>query len=118
MQANDGESRGFADVALDVAKTVKEQVDIEGRVDRNPYASIAAAIGIGYALGGGVFTPLTARALGHGLRLGLRLVVMPIVAEQLLELARGAVAADPTPAPTHPRSRNGGASVEVGVRIP
>ena len=39
-----------------------DALDIKGRVNRHPYGTVAAAIGIGYVLGGGLFTPLTGSA--------------------------------------------------------
>jgi hypothetical protein len=65
--------------------------DLEARLERSPNGTLAAALGVGYVLGGGVFTPLTARALGLGVRLGLRLVVLPLVTEQLVDLARTSI---------------------------
>ncbi|MEZ0229682.1 MAG: hypothetical protein ACAI25_13720 [Planctomycetota bacterium] len=56
-------------------------------VEERPYSSIAAALGLGYVLGGGVFTPLTARVAGAGLRLGLRMIVLPLVTKHLVERA-------------------------------
>ena len=46
---------------------------------RNPYGTVAAALGIGYVLGGGLFTPLTARIVRLGLRIGMRLAVLPLL---------------------------------------
>ena len=62
-------------------------LDIEGRVKRNPYGTSRPALGIGYLLGGGLFTPLTGRLVGLGLRIGLRLAVLPVVRDELAELA-------------------------------
>ena len=44
---------------------LKRAAAIEERVNRNPYGSIAAAVGIGYVLGGGIFTPLTSRIVAE-----------------------------------------------------
>jgi ElaB/YqjD/DUF883 family membrane-anchored ribosome-binding protein len=63
-------------------------LDIDGRVHRNPYGTIAAALGIGYVLGGGLFSPLTGRVVGLGLRIGLRLAVLPLLKRELSELAQ------------------------------
>jgi hypothetical protein len=63
-------------------------LDIDRRVRRNPYGTIAAALGIGYALGGGLFSPLTGRIVGLGLRMGLRLAVLPLLKRELSELAQ------------------------------
>jgi hypothetical protein len=61
-------------------------VDLGGRVNKHPYGTLAAAVGIGYLLGGGLFTPLTGRIVGLGLRLGLRLAVLPLLKDQLGDL--------------------------------
>ena len=50
---------------------VKDIIDIEGRVERNPYGMMAGAVGAGFVLGGGLFTPLTGRIAGAALRLGI-----------------------------------------------
>jgi hypothetical protein len=69
------------------AKDLKETLDIDGRVDRHPYGSLAAALGIGYVLGGGLFSPLTARIVGLGIRMGLRLAAIPFLQRELFGFA-------------------------------
>jgi hypothetical protein len=66
---------------------LKRAAAIEERVNRNPYGSIAAAVGIGYVLGGGIFTPLTSRIVSLGLRLGIRLAVLPMLKDEISVLA-------------------------------
>jgi|SwirhirootsSR3_FD_contig_51_10220677_length_870_multi_7_in_0_out_0_2 hypothetical protein len=63
-----------------------DAVDLKGRVNRNPYGTVAAALGIGYVLGGGLFTPLTARIVGMGLRIGMRLAVLPLLKQEVAEV--------------------------------
>ena len=63
-------------------------LDLDGRVKRNPYGTMAAGLGIGYLLGGGLFSPLTGRVVGLGLRIGLRLAVLPLLKRELSELAQ------------------------------
>jgi hypothetical protein len=62
-------------------------LDLRGRTERNPYAMVAAAAGLGYILGGGLFTPLTARIV----RLGIRLAALPFVKDELMTMAENAV---------------------------
>ena len=62
-------------------------VDLRGRVQRHPYGMVAAALGVGYVLGGGLFSGLTFRLVG----LGVRLAAIPLVKNQLLGLAEAAV---------------------------
>ena len=44
----------------------------------NPGRAVLIAAGIGYVTGGGLFSPLTARLLGVGLRTALRMLVVPL----------------------------------------
>ena len=64
-----------------------QTLDIKGRVERNPYGMVAAALGIGYVLGGGLFTPLTGRIL----KLGVRLAMLPFVKDELIGMAETAL---------------------------
>lgn len=63
-----------------------QALDLRGRVERNPYGMMVAALGVGYVLGGGLFTPLTARIL----RLGVRLAALPFVKDELMGMAEAA----------------------------
>ena len=65
----------------------KERLDVQGRVERHPYGMLLAAAGIGYVLGGGLFTPLTARMV----RLAFKLSALPFVKDELLGMAESAV---------------------------
>src|SRR5688572_13045457 len=62
---------------------LSERLDLKGRVERNPYGTIAAAALVGYVLGGGLFTPLTARIV----RFGVRLAALPLVKDELMHMA-------------------------------
>jgi hypothetical protein len=55
----------------DTSGTLREALDIEGRLQRNPYGMVAGALAVGFVMGGGLFTRLTARIAGAGLRIGL-----------------------------------------------
>jgi hypothetical protein len=68
----------------EAGRTVRETLDLEGRVARSPYGMLAGALGVGFVLGGGLFTRVTARLLGAGLRLGL-MAALPLVQEQLVQ---------------------------------
>jgi hypothetical protein len=74
------------DRTRDSVSDISNALDIQGRVQRNPYGTVAAAVGIGYVLGGGLFSPLTARIVGLGLRIGLRLAVLPMLKQEMAEL--------------------------------
>jgi hypothetical protein len=56
---------------------------LENQVARNPYAMVAAAIGVGFVLGGGLFTRMTGQIVGAGLRLGL-MAALPLLKDELL----------------------------------
>ena len=73
------EARAFKAAVSDHATNFSQSVDLRGRVQRNPIAMVAAAAGIGYVLGGGLFSPTTARLLRYGIRLAL----IPLVKSQL-----------------------------------
>lgn len=96
-------ARGSAEQAWSHARQavtdVREVVDLQGRVDRHPFGTLAAAVGIGYVLGGGLFSRLTVRLLGLTIRAGLRLAVIPVIQDEILGLAsslksKGAEAGD------------------------
>jgi len=67
---------------------LRESLDLTGRVDRHPYGMVLAALGVGYLLGGGLFSRLTTGLLG----LGFRVAALPVVKEELLHLAKNALA--------------------------
>ena len=62
--------------------TLGEALDIEGRLQRNPYGMVAGAVAVGFVLGGGLFTRLTARIAGAGLRIGL-MAALPLLQREL-----------------------------------
>jgi hypothetical protein len=64
-----------------------DALDLKGRVKRRPYGSIAAAVGIGYVLGGGIFTPLTSKIVRLGLKIGVRAALLPLLKDQVAGLA-------------------------------
>jgi len=70
---------------------LKERLDIEGRVRRNPYGMVAAALGVGYVLGGGFFSPLTARLFRVALRLGVRVAAIPFLENEIRGFAEAVV---------------------------
>jgi len=100
-QATNGEGGGFGhrvdrigsdaqqliDDARGAVSDLSATLDLKGRVERNPYGMMAAALGVGYVLGGGLFTPTTARLI----RLGVRLAALPFVKDELLAMAENAV---------------------------
>jgi hypothetical protein len=63
-----------------------ELQDLQDKIERNPYGMVAGAIGVGFVLGGGLFTRLTARIVGAGLRIGL-MAALPLMKDELLRMA-------------------------------
>ncbi len=90
----------------DVFSDVTETLDIRGRLNRHPYGTLAAAVGVGYLLGGGFFTPLTARILRLGFKIGVRLAVLPLLNEEAANMVSNMVGGE-APAETH-RTRGRG----------
>ncbi len=93
-----GKVAQHVDKAAEAAQTMRDEataagqgladaVDLKGRVERHPYAMVAAALGAGYVLGGGLFTATTGRLI----RMGLKLAAVPLVRDELLTLAETAI---------------------------
>jgi len=61
---------------------VRDIVDVEGRVERNPYGMMAGAMGAGFILGGGLFTRVTEKLAGAALRIGF-LAALPRLEQEL-----------------------------------
>jgi len=77
------EARAFKAAIGSTADNFTRSIDLRGRVDRNPVGMVLAAAGIGYFLGGGLFSPLT----GKLVKIGLRVALIPLVKSQLANLA-------------------------------
>jgi len=77
------EARAFKAAIGSTADTFPRNIDLRGRVDRNPIGMVLAAAGIGYFLGGGLFSPMT----GKLVKIGLRVALIPLVKSQLANLA-------------------------------
>jgi len=75
------------DEARSTLEDLGQAIDLRGRVERHPFGMVAAALGVGYVLGGGLFSGLTFRLVG----LGVRLAAIPVVKNQLLGMAEAAV---------------------------
>jgi hypothetical protein len=73
------EARAFKEAVGSKASDLAAQIDLRGRVQRNPIAMVCAAAGVGYLLGGGLFSRTTARLLRYGLKAAL----IPLVKSQL-----------------------------------
>jgi hypothetical protein len=67
---------------------LRQTLDIEGRLKRNPYGMVAGALGIGFVLGGGLFTRLSAKIFGTGVRVAL-MAALPILEKQIAQMVTG-----------------------------
>ncbi|MFN7134645.1 MAG: hypothetical protein ACK4N5_21375 [Myxococcales bacterium] len=68
------------------ASEINDWLDIPGRMERAPYQTMAIAAGVGYVLGGGLFSSLTGKAL----RIGFKVMLVPMINAKLMELAEAA----------------------------
>ena len=68
----------------DTRDLLRETFDIQSRLRRSPYTTVAGAVGMGFVLGGGLFTRLTAKILGAGLRIGL-MAALPILQKEIAQ---------------------------------
>lgn len=66
---------------------VADAVGLTEKVEASPYGMVAAALGLGYVVGGGLFTPTTLRLV----KMGLKLSTIPMVRDRLLDFAEAAV---------------------------
>jgi hypothetical protein len=76
--------------------------ELKTRFDQHPYGALAAAVGVGYVLGGGFFTPLTERIAKLVLKAGVRAALVPFVAAQLTELLTPVLSKETAPTPPAP----------------
>jgi hypothetical protein len=77
----------LVDDAREAVRQLGSALDLRGRTERHPYGMMLVALGVGYILGGGLFTPFTARVV----RLGLRLAALPLVKDELISMAEAAM---------------------------
>jgi len=93
-------ARSFRGQVRTTAEDLGHAFDVRRRVRRHPYAFLAAAAGVGYILGGGLFTRTTARLLG----VAGRVAALPVIRSELIGLAEavlsGAGHADDGPSPS------------------
>lgn len=66
---------------------ISDAVGLSDKVEKQPYGMVAAAVGIGYVIGGGLLTPTTMRLA----RLAMKLAAVPPVRDRLIEVAEALV---------------------------
>ena len=79
------EARAFGSALSGSMDDLSRALDLRGRVERNPIGMVAAALGVGYVLGGGLFSATTARLV----RIGVRLALVPIIKNQINAFSGG-----------------------------
>jgi hypothetical protein len=57
------------------------------QVREHPLIALGVALAGGYALGGGLFTPVTGRLLRAGVRVGVQLALLPAIEREVAALA-------------------------------
>jgi hypothetical protein len=62
---------------------------LQTRIDEHPYGTLAAAAGIGFILGGGLFSRLGAKLVATAIRVGLASATQPILQAVVEELKHG-----------------------------
>jgi hypothetical protein len=93
-KAKDAKDHPAKAAAYATVTDIDAALDVTGQVNRHPYGTVAAAVAIGYVLGGGLFTPLTARIVRLGLRLGWRLALLPLLEQEIVAMADSVVRGD------------------------
>lgn len=71
--------RGLAREVGEATKEMREKVNLTRAVREHPFRAVGIAVGVGYLLGGGLFTPLTGRIL----RVGARAMLVPFIKGQV-----------------------------------
>lgn len=64
---------------------------LQTQIEQNPYATLAAAAGIGFILGGGLFSRLGAKLLATAIRVGVASAAQPMMQAVVEELKQGGV---------------------------
>jgi hypothetical protein len=73
------EAKAFKEAVSSSVENFTNSIDLRGRLQRHPIGLVCAALGVGYVLGGGLFSPFTSRLL----KVGIRLAIIPLVKSQL-----------------------------------
>jgi hypothetical protein len=73
-------------------RAVAWKATLQRELEERPERSAAIALGAGYVIGGGLFSPLTARLVGAGLRIALRLALIPLATQSLVKLGQELIA--------------------------
>jgi len=99
-------ARSFKEQVRTTASDFGDALDMRRRVRRHPYAMLAAALSVGYVLGGGLFSRTTVRLLG----VAGRVATLPLIRGELIGLAE-AMLAGPAESEDEPTGRHQGSDV-------
>jgi hypothetical protein len=92
-------ARSLKEQVRTTASDFSDALDVRRRVRRHPYAMVAAALSVGYVLGGGLFSRTTVRLLG----VAGRVATLPLIRNELIGLAEAMLSgpADAEDSTTH-----------------
>jgi hypothetical protein len=79
-------------IAVDPRIDWRGTLDLDGRLQRNPYGMLAGAVAMGFVLGGGLFTRLTATIVSTGLRMAVTAALpslSTLVQQDIIERQQG-----------------------------
>lgn len=84
--------RHLLDLLSEIGETAVElydRIDLRREMEEHPYRTLGIAAGIGYVLGGGLFTGFTRRVLGVGTRILLLPLAQATLGQLIGELEQG-----------------------------
>lgn len=73
----------------ETAAELYERIDLRREMEEHPYRTLGIAAGVGYVLGGGLFTGFTRRAMGIGARILLLPLAQATLGQLISELEEG-----------------------------
>lgn len=78
--------QNLMDDVAEVGRDIRRKTDFSEAIQKHPIRSVCIAAGVGYLLGGGLFSPLTGRLL----KVGGRAMLLPILRNQFESMVAGA----------------------------
>jgi hypothetical protein len=84
-RALQSEARELAHDLAEAGREIRSKVDLSRSVQAHPFRAVLIGVGVGYVLGGGLFSPLTRQLL----RLGSRALIVPLVRGQIESMLVG-----------------------------
>lgn len=89
-------------MAVDDTPAFRDPWGLGQQYKQSPYSVLAGAVGLGFVLGGGLFTRLTAKIVGVGLRVCVMAALPAVQKELIRRVIEGGpvdVSSDDPPAP-------------------